>query len=104
MGMDYNQFMRNFRFCAWVLVLVLGSTRLLMADSALSGHAMTMFDNETPKYAAAFPHFDYVNPTAPKGGALRLAVDGTFDSFNLVYSQRQCREHRLGGNAPGQQC
>ena len=53
-----------------------------MADSALSGHAMTMFDNETPKYAAAFPHFDYVNPTAPKGGTLRLAVDGTFDSFN----------------------
>ena len=74
--------MRNFRFCVWVLVLVLGSTRLLMADSALSGHAMTMFDNETPKYTATFPHFDYVNPTAPKGGTLRLAVDGTFDSFN----------------------
>lgn len=74
--------MRNFRFCVWVLVLVLGSTRLLMADSALSGHAMTMFDNETPKYTATFPHFDYVNPTAPKGGTLRLAVDGTYDSFN----------------------
>ena len=80
--MDYNQFMRNIRFCVWVLVLVLGSTRLLMADSALSGHAMTMFDNETPKYTATFPHFDYVNPTAPKGGTLRLAVDGTYDSFN----------------------
>lgn len=74
--------MRNIRFCVWVLVLVLGSTRLLMADSALSGHAMTMFDNETPKYTATFPHFDYVNPTAPKGGTLRLAVDGTYDSFN----------------------
>ena len=74
--------MRNIRFCVLVLVLVLGSTRLLMADSALSGHAMTMFDNETPKYTATFPHFDYVNPTAPKGGTLRLAVDGTYDSFN----------------------
>ena len=74
--------MRNIRFCVWVLVLVLGSTRLLMADSALSGHAMTMFDNETPKYTATFPHFDYVNPAAPKGGTLRLAVDGTYDSFN----------------------
>ena len=74
--------MRKIRFCVWVLVLVLGSTRLLMADSALSGHAMTMFDNETPKYTATFPHFDYVNPTAPKGGTLRLAVDGTYDSFN----------------------
>ena len=74
--------MRDFRFCVWVWVLVLGGTRLLMADSALSGHAMTMFDNETPKYTATFPHFDYVNPAAPKGGTLRLAVDGTYDSFN----------------------
>jgi len=80
--MDYNQFMRHFRFCVWGLVLVLGATKLLMADSVLSGHAMTMFDNETPKYTAAFTHFDYVNPTAPKGGTLRLAVEGTFDSFN----------------------
>ena len=74
--------MRHFRFCVWGLVLVLGATKLLMADSVLSGHAMTMFDNETPKYTAAFTHFDYVNPTAPKGGTLRLAVEGTFDSFN----------------------
>jgi microcin C transport system substrate-binding protein len=80
--MDYNQFMRNFRFCVWALVLVLGGARSLMADSALSGHAMTMFDNETPKYAAAFPHFDYVNPDAPRGGTLRLAIKGTFDSFH----------------------
>ena len=35
-----------------------------------------------PKYAAAFPHFDYVNPDAPKGGSLRLARIGTFDSLN----------------------
>ena len=74
--------MRNFRFCVWVLVLVLGGARSLMADAVLSDHAMTMFDNEIPKYAATFPYFDYVNPTAPKGGTLRLAVDGTFDSFN----------------------
>ena len=74
--------MRNFRFCVWVLVLVLGGARSLMADVVLSGHAMTMFDNEIPKYTTTFPYFDYVNPTAPKGGTLRLAVDGTFDSFN----------------------
>ena len=74
--------MRNFRFCVWVLVLVLGGARSLMADAVLSNHAMTMFDNEIPKYTTTFPYFDYVNPTAPKGGTLRLAVDGTFDSFN----------------------
>ena len=74
--------MRKFRFCVWVLVLVLGGARSLMADAVLSDHAMTMFDNEIPKYTTTFPYFDYVNPTAPKGGTLRLAVDGTFDSFN----------------------
>ena len=74
--------MRNFRFCVWALVLVLGGARSLMADAVLSDHAMTMFDNEIPKYTTTFPYFDYVNPTAPKGGTLRLAVDGTYDSFN----------------------
>ncbi|MDO8839141.1 MAG: extracellular solute-binding protein [Parvibaculum sp.] len=34
------------------------------------------------KYAPDFTHFDYVNPTAPKGGLLRYAVFGSFDSLN----------------------
>ena len=34
------------------------------------------------KYPAAFTHFDYVNPKAPKGGTLRQAAIGTFDTFN----------------------
>src|ERR1700678_114287 len=36
------------------------------------------------KYSAGFAHFDYVNPTAPKGGTARQSVTGTFDNFNLV--------------------
>nr|VFJ59142.1 MAG: microcin C transport system substrate-binding protein [Candidatus Kentron sp. DK] len=35
-----------------------------------------------PKYGAGFSHFDYVNPDAPKGGIIRLAVRGTYDSFH----------------------
>jgi microcin C transport system substrate-binding protein len=35
-----------------------------------------------PKYGPDFRHFDYTNPDAPKGGTIRLAVQGTFDSFN----------------------
>ncbi|MFG1416822.1 extracellular solute-binding protein [Xanthobacter sp. V0B-10] len=38
----------------------------------------------TPKYKPGFPHFDYVNPDAPKGGLLRLAEDGGFDTLNFV--------------------
>ena len=34
------------------------------------------------KYPQNFTHFDYVNPQAPKGGTLKLAEQGTFDSLN----------------------
>jgi microcin C transport system substrate-binding protein len=34
------------------------------------------------KYPPDFRHYDYVNPNAPKGGRLRLAATGSFDSFN----------------------
>lgn len=33
-------------------------------------------------YKANFPHFDYVNPNAPKGGTLNMVAIGTFDSLN----------------------
>lgn len=36
-----------------------------------------------PQYPEGFPNFDYVNPEAPKGGTLNLAVVANgFDSFN----------------------
>ena len=37
-----------------------------------------------PKYAQGFAHYDYVNPDAPKGGLVRLAVQGSFDTFNPI--------------------
>jgi microcin C transport system substrate-binding protein len=39
------------------------------------------------KYPEDFPHFDYVNPNAPKGGRVRLSAFGTFDSFNPFITQ-----------------
>ena len=36
------------------------------------------------KYDADFSHFEYVNPDAPKGGAMRLAQLGTFDNYNII--------------------
>lgn len=35
-----------------------------------------------PKYAADFTQFDYVNAAAPKGGTLKIASTGTFDTLN----------------------
>ena len=37
-----------------------------------------------PKYPADFPHFDYVNPQAPKGGVVRLSDTGGFDTLNPI--------------------
>ena len=44
------------------------------------GHGIAMHGQ--PKYPTDFAQFDYVNPNAPKGGELRLAARGTFDTFN----------------------
>ncbi|MGB4074903.1 extracellular solute-binding protein [Pseudomonas sp.] len=56
---------------------------LSLAGLALASpkHAQTLYD-EPPKYPANFKHFDYVNPDAPKGGILRQAGFGGFDSLN----------------------
>ena len=43
-------------------------------------HAISVFDKI--KYNEEFKHFDYINPSAPKGGIIRLAERGTFDSLN----------------------
>ena len=34
------------------------------------------------KYPADFPHLDYVNPDAPKGGEISIFAQGTFDTLN----------------------
>ena len=54
----------------------------VLAADVLRAHAISMFDSEIPRYPADFRHFDYVNPDAPKGGSLRLASQGSFDSFH----------------------
>lgn len=33
-------------------------------------------------YPEDYPHFDYVNPDAPKGGEISIALAGSFDSMN----------------------
>jgi microcin C transport system substrate-binding protein len=50
------------------------------AQERVFRHGSTLF--EALKYAPDFKHFDYVNAAAPKGGRVRLAALGTFDSIN----------------------
>jgi microcin C transport system substrate-binding protein len=44
------------------------------------GHGLSMYGDL--KYGPAFKHFEYANPGAPKGGEVRLAAIGTFDTLN----------------------
>lgn len=44
------------------------------------GHALALHGE--PKYPNGFTHFEYVRADAPKGGTLRLAEEGGFDSLN----------------------
>jgi microcin C transport system substrate-binding protein len=43
-------------------------------------HALSLIGE--PKFGPDLKHFDWVNPNAPKGGVLRFASQGTFDSLN----------------------
>ena len=70
--------------CGWSIGItaVFALLALPLAHAADWSHATAL--NGTPKYAAGFAHFDYVNPDAPKGGQARLAVIGSFDTFNAL--------------------
>lgn len=68
------------------LTLALGLTALT-ADATQTlqrpeGSQTSMTMHGSPKYPEGFRHYDYVNPEAPKGGALRMTSMGTFDSLN----------------------
>lgn len=47
---------------------------------AAGSHGLSLYGDL--KYPATFTHFDYVNPDAPKGGAIKLSAIGTFDNLN----------------------
>ena len=64
-----------------VLICLLFIINLANAEDEYNyPHAISVFDKI--KYNKDFKHFDYVNPSAPKGGRIRLAERGTFDSLN----------------------
>ena len=50
------------------------------AHEMIRSHGYSFFGDL--KYPADYPHWDYVNPDAPKGGEIVLSSRGTFDGFN----------------------
>lgn len=67
------------RFFVMMILLWLGAAPVRAVEPEWQ-HSLILFGE--PKYSWNFKHFDYVNPTAPKGGTLKLAHPATFDSLN----------------------
>ncbi len=68
--------MRLFAACSLLFALICTAHPAAAKDSY--GIAM----NGDPHYQAGFAHLSYVNPDAPKGGMLKLAKTGTFNTLN----------------------
>ena len=73
-----------FRYLRWLLPVA--ALALLGPAAAQTGvttsYGYAVFGEL--KYGPGFEHFDYVNPDAPKGGAVRITAYGTYDNFNPV--------------------
>ncbi|MEM7523124.1 MAG: ABC transporter substrate-binding protein, partial [Pseudomonadota bacterium] len=62
--------------------LIAGLAPFAAAESPGTGPMHGLAMHGAPALPGDFTHFPYVNPNAPKGGVLRQAAIGTFDSFN----------------------
>ncbi|HKX10516.1 MAG TPA: extracellular solute-binding protein [Stellaceae bacterium] len=68
---------------AILLAIILASIPLGVAlgqDGVTKSNGLSLFGDL--KYGPDFTHFDYVNVDAPKGGSVRYAAIGTFDTLN----------------------
>ena len=74
-------------FLTALIFVAFGASEPKAADPK-PAHAIAM--HGTPKYGPDFSHFDYVNPSAPKGGAIVNEAKGTYDSFNPFILSRAC--------------
>ncbi len=70
-----------------LVAVTLGSAGVAQAndENVTTSHGYSYFGNLD--YPADYPHLNYVNPDAPKGGEMSLAASGTFDSLN-PYSRK----------------
>lgn len=73
-----------------LMVFALIASTARAEDKIISSHGYSFYGDLS--YPADYPHFNYVNPDAPKGGEISIGAVGTFDSMN-GYSRK--------GRAPG---
>ncbi len=74
--------MNLLRYALAIVPICVCLTPIAAEETPARHHALSLIGQ--PKYPADFQHFDYVNPDAPKGGMVRIADIGSFDSLNPV--------------------
>lgn len=67
------------------LLLGLSVSVAALAEDVIVSHAIA--ERGEPQYPVDYPHWDYVNPEAPRQGYVTYGVRGTFDNFNR-FAQR----------------
>lgn len=72
--------MNIFRLSLLSVAALAVSASVSFAAEVKAVHGLAL--HGAPKYAADFTHFDYTNPDAPKGGEMKLAAFGSFDTLN----------------------
>lgn len=65
---------------AAIALLAAHDARAQTASDIIVSHGFNEYGDL--KYPSDFPHLDYVNPAAPKGGEISISADGSFDSMN----------------------
>lgn len=73
-------FLKSFATAAAALTLASGPMILSAQAEETRHHALSLVDK--PKFGPDFTHFDWANPDAPKGGTVRRAIIGSFDTLN----------------------
>ncbi|UCB45991.1 MAG: ABC transporter substrate-binding protein [Spirochaetota bacterium] len=63
-----------------MIICLMPAAAVFAQEKVTVSHALALHGDI--KYGPDFKHFDYVNPRAPKGGTVKLAGIGSFDSLN----------------------
>lgn len=72
--------MRTHLLTAGFVLMLLIALVIAPADAEEASHGLSYFGGL--KYPKDFPHFDYANPDAPKGGRVGFALPGTFNNLH----------------------
>jgi microcin C transport system substrate-binding protein len=78
-----KKFLIKFSLILFLFKSHANAEQLECLEGYICSHNLIMFASEDDyKNQEKFEYFDYVNPKAPKGGEIKYASIGTFDSFN----------------------